>query len=55
MTAFIDPEHFLKSAPALDPRPVLSRPFYNMFLFQKGPLYYSLYAVGPRSPEGQKE
>jgi hypothetical protein len=47
-----DPEHLMKSAPALDPRPILSRPFYNMFLFQRGALYYSLYAVGPRSAVG---
>jgi hypothetical protein len=50
-----DPEHLAKSVPALDPRLVLSRPFYNMFLFQKGALYYSLYAVGPRRREGPKD
>jgi hypothetical protein len=41
-----DPENLLKHPPALTLRLLQSRPFDNMFLFQKEPLYYSLYAVG---------
>lgn len=41
-----EPGSLLKSAPTLRLRPLFSRPFHNMFLFQKEPLYYTLYAAG---------
>ena len=41
-----DPDNLLKNGPRLKLRPLFNRPFRNMFLFQKEPLYYTLYAVG---------
>ncbi len=42
-----DPEWLEKNGPNLSLSPVMSLPFEKMFIFQEGPLYYSLYRVLP--------
>ena len=40
-----DPKWLETNGPDLTLEPVMSLPFEKMFLFQDGPLYYSLYRV----------
>jgi hypothetical protein len=48
-----DPNWLDKNGPDLRLTQLLSLPFEKMFIFQKEPLYYSLYRVeGPAAPEG---
>ncbi len=42
-----DPDWLEKNGPDLALSPVMSLPFEKMFIFQEGPLYYSLYRVLP--------
>ena len=42
-----DPRWLEKNGPDLSLSPVMSLPFEKMFIFQEGPLYYSLYRVLP--------
>ena len=47
-----DPDWLIEHGPNLRLDPVMSLPFEKMFIFQDGPLYYSLYRVGEPVSDG---